>query len=252
MFGADQIWVYDDKTVPAAVVLFGIWVLLAARWFRRGGARRVLAGIPFQICLLVSAGILVIPGWILLPGFGHPLVYLSDRMSLALGVCLCAFVARARVGRFVQYGIVALTVYYFGMVYLDERAMNRFEDEMTEVVHRLPAGQRVLGPFASYDRIDSLWHTIDRVCIGHCFSYGNYEASSRQFRIRATGPSPVVLTDEHSLDLIIQGNFVPQPRDLPLYEVYMDGSGRLNLRSLGPGDKSLIFKSNLSTNTGAR
>jgi hypothetical protein len=252
MFGADQIWVYDDKTKPAAVALFAIWALLVWPRFRREGAARVVSSVPFQICALVSFGILLIPSWILLPGFSHPLVYLADRMSLALAICICAFVARARVDRRLLYGVGALAVYFFGCVYADESAMNRFEDDMTAIVRRLPPGQRVLAPFASYERINSLWHTIDRACIGHCYSYGNYEPSSLQFRIRATGPSPIVLTDDHDMDLLMRGTWTPKPQDLPVYEVYMDNTSRLNLRSLGPGDQSLVFKSHLSTNTGDR
>jgi len=29
-------------------------------------------------------------------------------------------------------------------------------------------------------------HSVDRACIGHCFSYSNYEPSSGQFRVRAS------------------------------------------------------------------
>jgi len=33
-----------------------------------------------------------------------------------------------------------------------------------------------------------LWTMRERACIGHCFSYENYEPSSRQFRVaRAEG-----------------------------------------------------------------
>ena len=252
MFGSDQLWVYDLKTVPAAIALFAIWVVLALPAFRRDGLAKVAQGIPFQLSVLAAFGIVVIPSRIMLPGFGHPLVYLSDRMSLALAVCICAFVAGSDVSRRMVYVIGALSVYFFGCVYADENALNRFEDDMTAIVRRLPPGQRVLGPFASFERIDGVWHAIDRVCIGHCYSYGNYEPSSGQFRVRATGPNPIVLWQDHSIDLLMLGTYAPKPEELPVYEVYMDDTSRLNLRSLGAGDQSFIFKSHLSTNTGDR
>jgi len=65
-------------------------------------------------------------------------------------------------------------------------------------------------------------HMIDRACIGHCFSYGNYEAllgcvprpEHRAKRIR----------DRDYLDSwdMRNGKYVVQERDPPLWQVFKD------------------------------
>ena len=59
---------------------------------------------------------------------------------------------------------------------------------------------------------------IDRACLGRCFSYANYEPSTWQFRVRATGPNPyVVWTYEDSWSMQA-GLYAVRPADLPMYQ----------------------------------
>jgi len=61
----------------------------------------------------------------------------------------------------------------------------------------LPFGTRVLKTVAAPGdwRAPFIYHSIDRVCIGHCFAFSNYEASTKQFRLRVHEDSPVVVFD---------------------------------------------------------
>jgi len=57
------------------------------------------------------------------------------------------------------------------------------------------------------------------VCIGRCFSYGNYEASTREFRVRASGANPIVMWDHADLVSFGEGRYAVQTKDLPLWVV---------------------------------
>jgi hypothetical protein len=82
---------------------------------------------------------------------------------------------------------------------------------------------------------------IDRVCIGRCYSYANYEPSTDQFRIRATAPNPIVVSTYEESWQLQNGIYVVKDRDLPLYQVILDRSNRLSMRSLQAGAPSGII-----------
>jgi hypothetical protein len=61
---------------------------------------------------------------------------------------------------------------------------------------------------------------VDRPCIGHCFSYGNYEPATRQFRVRALPGNPIVTADSNTSAAMWFGEYVVQPQDLPMFQIY--------------------------------
>ena len=135
-----------------------------------------------------------------------------------------------------RYGLVLLAVVFFGFLFRDERSLNSFEDRMEDTVARLKPGQRVVTGVddGSLHTPFAVVHMIDRVCVGRCFSYGNYEASTAQFRVRATASNPyVVFRYGDSID-IQRGRYVVKPGDLPIYKVDLE-DGRLVIRSLQAG-----------------
>jgi hypothetical protein len=84
-------------------------------------------------------------------------------------------------------------------------------------------------------RVDGVPHMVDRVCIGHCYSYANYEPSTAQFRVRATGRNPYLLSGLADSYLMQVGSYVVKERDLPLYQVDLDAAGRIIIKSLPAG-----------------
>src|SRR5262249_50750465 len=113
-----------------------------------------------------------------------------------------------------------------------ERALNSFEDRMQDVVQTLPPGRRVVSTITDEDmRVNALAHMIDRVCVGRCFSYANYEASTGQFRIRAVADNPIVARSYADSWHLQTGVYVVQPRDVPLYKIDLDRQGRIFIRS---------------------
>jgi len=223
--GADQVWVFGEKYGLVMLGLVAGWCWLLTRLWRRRGKLRVLLSIPFQLCVLSAAVVVAIPNMILLPLYRHGLAYIPERMSLAVGVCVCALLAAAPARRSEQAAMWTLASVFFFFVYVDERALNRFEDRIDAVVAGLPPFQRVVTTFTDRSgRIDAVYHMVDRACIGRCFSYANYEASTLQFRVRANGRNPYVVARYDDSWGIHIGNYTWQESDLPAYKIDLDPS----------------------------
>lgn len=233
--GLDQVWVFDGKYYVVLVGLLLVWGLLFLEMMHRSGGREIVSSVPFHICLVSALGIFILPGTVLIPGFRHALVYIAERMSLGVGVCVCAMLGAARPRAYVRYGMILVALVYFGFLFRDERVLNAFEDRMAATVAQLEPGQRVVnGVDDPYLRVNALTHMIDRVCVGRCFSYANYEPSTAQFRIRVLGDNPIVAADYGDSYRLQRGTYVLKERDIPLYKLDLE-NGRMVLRSLKAG-----------------
>jgi hypothetical protein len=234
--GLDQVWVFDAKYYVVMVGLVLVWGLLFLNLIHLSGARQVVSGIPFQICVISAAGVFILPTTVLIPGFHHTLAFIAERMSLGVGVCVCALLGAARPKRLEMYALVLVAIVFFGFLYRDERALNSFEDRMQDTVAKLSPGQRVISAVEDPDlRVNALAHMIDRVCIGHCYSYANYEPSTAQFRIRADVPNPYVAYSYQQSWELQSGVYVVRESDLPLYQVDLDENGKMVLKELKAG-----------------
>jgi hypothetical protein len=235
--GADQVWVFDTKYYAILVCLLMVWSLLFLGLIRRSGVRDVASSIPFQLCVLSAAGVFLLPTTVLIPGFSHTLTFIAERMSLGVGICVCALLGGSLPRTFEKYALIAVALVFFSFLFRDERALNSFEDRMQDTVAQIPAGQRVISALTDPDlRVNALTHMIDRACIGRCFSYANYEPSTAQFRVRAVASNPyVAATYQQSWELQV-GTYVVREADLPLYEIDLDERlGQLTIKSLRSG-----------------
>jgi hypothetical protein len=107
---------------------------------------------------------------------------------------------------------------------VDTRALNYVEELMEQTVARMPPGSRVISALCDERRdVNLLGHTLDRVCIRHCFSYANYEPSTAAFRIRVEGANPIVVAEDRDSNALQQGTYVVEPADVPLYQIYLRG-----------------------------
>jgi hypothetical protein len=239
--GTDQLWVFDAKYLVPFLGLLLVSVLLLARLIRASGARSVGSSLPFQIGVLSAAGVFIVPTRLQIPGYNHALVYIAERMSLAVGICLCAVLAAASMRASHRYAIAVVALLFFGFLYRDEGALNAFEDRMTRLVSQLPPGQRVVSAINDPTlRISALTHMIDRACLGRCYSYANYEPSTAQFRIRAVAGNPIVVSTYVDASRFQEGTYVVKERDVPLYQVTMDQAGHMGIRILTAGAQTGI------------
>ncbi len=191
---------------------------------KRHSVVHLASTIPFQLWLLNAAAVLLIPDRLLFPQFGRPLGFIAERLSLTAGLMMCTILAAAPTARLARVVLLSAAVLFFGLLYTDDRELNHMEDRLDAAVSRLPPGQRVISSLADQSlRSLCFHHDLDRACIGHCFSYANYEPSSRQFRVRARPGNSVVLAAYADVDAAVGGRYIVQPRDLPLYLVYACG-----------------------------
>jgi hypothetical protein len=222
--GASQLVVFGAKYGIPFGCLLSIWLLHARCMWRQGGLGTLLT-IPFQLWILTAAAVFLLPNQILFPQFGLPFGFIASRLSLLAGILLCAALAALPAGKKEKIALVAVTLLFFGMLYRDDRELNRIEDRIDAVVRVLPPGRRVVSQSPGQPLLRSLsfHHSLDRACIGHCFSYANYEPSSKQFRLRARAGNGFVMDDYSDVDAVGFGKYVVRSTDLPLQVVYLCG-----------------------------
>jgi hypothetical protein len=220
--GADQVLVYGFKYLGVMVGLLLLWLVWLRRLIKESAGGKELP-IPAQLLLLTAAGIVILPSRIDVPlHYGHGLVYVADRMSLAAGVLLCAVLAKARVRRAEIGALAALAAVFFAFLYADSTWANKAENQIHAIVEQqIPPAARVVffSPPNKKTRFDRLAHVIDRECLGRCFSYGNYEPGTRDFRIRAAENNGIVVTTYNDAYKLETGEFAVRPQDVPLYQV---------------------------------
>jgi hypothetical protein len=141
---ADQSWTFDAKyyVVLAGMLLF--WGALFLELVRDWGMRRVVSSIPFQLCVIGTAGVFVLPVVLVIPGFQHALVYIAERMALGVSVCVCVPLGAARPRMLERHALVAVALIFFVFLYRDERGVNALEDRMQGAVAQLSAGHGVV------------------------------------------------------------------------------------------------------------
>jgi hypothetical protein len=238
MTGADQVWIYGRYYIAVGLAVLGLWAFCFERVWRTRGAGRTLLDVRFQLCALCAASLVLLPGGVLLPGFRSGLDYIAERMSLGGAVLFCALVASVRLPKPLVGALAAVALVFFGLLYSDDRALNHVETEMERVVAQLPPGQRVVSALADPEsRIQTLTHVVDRICVGRCFSYANYEPATAQFRVRAYHDNPFVVSDYGDSWNMQTGGYVVKARDLPMYHLDLcePGSPRICVAPLRAG-----------------
>jgi hypothetical protein len=231
IWSANQIW---SATGAKQLMLFGTmysipyWLLLAAWgmlfWRRVRACRSVMLDLSFQLWLLAAAAVVAIPSVIMFPQFAAPFNSVSSRLSLAAGIMLGAFLVEIQPKAPERVVLTLSALIFFGLVFRDAQKINRMEDHLDAVVSQLPVNSRVIGLLrVPTRRATPGLHALDRACIGRCFSYASYEPSTRQFRVRAAAGNPIVMADYPDVWAVEMGQYRVQPRDLPVFLVYLCG-----------------------------
>jgi len=92
--------------------------------------------------VISAAAVFILPTTILLPGFHHALVYIAERMSLGVGICVCALLAAAPTRAYQRYALAVVALIFFTFLYKDEKVLNTVEDRIDGVLsqNRMTAG----------------------------------------------------------------------------------------------------------------
>jgi len=185
----------------------------------------LLCAIPLELYLLVEAGIQLLPDSIYLPQYAAPVGALSERLTSISAVLLCCLLGAIPPRRWQLCAFGAVAIAFFAFLYQDTGLLDRMEARVEALIHTVPPGQRILltiAPPLNY-RFSSK-HILDIACPGYCFAYGNYEAPTGQFRVRANPESPIVAADLRDAEAMEEGSYVVQSRVLPLFQIYQCGS----------------------------
>jgi len=113
----------------------------------------------------------------------------------------------------------------------------RMESVLAKPLH-LPVVQPVQRMFYDEHFGINIAHIVDSACINHCISYGNYEPSTYQFRVRALPGNHFAATTGAVSGEIQAGHYIVQASDLPMYSIYVCGPAESDLctRALSVGE----------------
>ncbi len=227
LLGADQLLVFGGEYFWLGAATLSLCVLAVVIALRNRQFSTIAPWLYFY--LAIALVIAFAPG-----GFNNPhsfgmMGYLPDRGSLYSAIALTAFIACCRPGRWFPIACSVLGLLFFIAIYRDTGTLQQRQTKVAELV-RPHRGARV---FSYYPTIPN-WriheqHDVARACIGVCYDYTDYEPSSMQFRLQANDENRVVQVDQDALDAMLDGSYVVQPRDLPLFEVYQCGANVTDL-----------------------
>jgi hypothetical protein len=224
--GADQLILYGDRYVflSYAALAWGIACFLADAISRLRKRELVcisfvlpleLYGIAFCATALLPENLrsTLYAGWIGL--LVSRITTISAILGLAVFACL-------RPRKWILAGFLATAAVFFGFLFHDTATLNRIEANASRVIAGLPQGAHVIPYLNAPDdwRVEFIYHVVERACIGHCFSYSNYEPASGQFRLRVRPGSPIVTSSSDDAESMASGDYDIKPSDPPLIGIY--------------------------------
>ena len=246
MTGVDQLTLYGQRyaILGWAALAFGVLCFLVDAISRRRDTsfwQSLRLPAEFYVIALVAVALLpenlrpsISGGWIGL---------LASRLSAITAIFGLCLLSCLKPRKWHVAGFAVCAIVFFGFLYQDTLILNRMESNAEALVSHLPSGTRVIATiWAPPDsRVSFIGHIADRACIGHCFSYANYEPSSGQFRIRAHPGSPVVSVSDDDAEDMQAGVYDVEDEDLPLKQIFQCDDKdltKLCIRDLASGEKN--------------
>jgi hypothetical protein len=242
--GADQLLLFGSRyEIPSvALICFSVCALVIdvlSRLRERGLWKQY--SIPAQLYALLLLSAVLLPNGIRLLNQAPALALLSGRLTSVSAAVFCCVLGVMHLRKWHLIGFAAIAAVFFTFLYQDTASINKIEEQAERLERTLPPNQRVLATLLPLpgSRI-SIQHIADRACIGYCFSYGNYEPGSAEFRIHALPGNPYVMSSFDSVPDMEDGTYEVQPEDLPAYQLYQcSSSGKdLCIRPLEAGEEN--------------
>lgn len=226
LLGQDQLSLFGHRYVTLSWIALA-WVIFCALaaaydWVFRArtptaslrlASELYVVAILATFCLPENFRVNLYAGWVGL---------LVSRLTLVTAILGLLILASLRLPRICVYGNWLCALVFFAFLYRDTGKLDHMENTAREAVEALAPGTRVVAvanPPSDW-RIQFIYHSIDRACVGHCFSFANYEPSSGQFRVRALPGNYFVSASTDQAGNMSSGDYVVQPGDLPLTSIY--------------------------------
>jgi hypothetical protein len=242
--GSDQLFLYGARYQILGLGLLGLIVLFLA-WDligRRGGPGWFLPlSVSLQLYGLSLLAAWSLPSGIQLPQYPAPLNLLSERFTSICAIFMCCVLSVMKPKKWHILGFSLVAAVFFAFLFQDTGKVDRMETDAEHLVAQLPNGARVIATIWTFpaSRV-FIMHIVDRASIGHVFSYGDYEPSTLQFRVRANPGNNIVVTGFAAGDAIQTGQYVVRQQDVPLAQIYQCDLGltRLCMRDLTVGERN--------------
>ena len=247
LLGQDQMNVYGRRYLLlswAALAWVVVSVIGAAYdWiFRAREPARVL-WVATEIYVVAVAATVCLPenfrtglyaGWVGL---------LVSRLTVVTALFGLLVLASLPLSRWTWRGAAVIAAIFFSFWWQDTGKLDRLEANARTLTQATAPGTRIVAVANAPEdwRVPFIYHSIDRACIGHCFSFANYEASSLQFRVRALPGNLIVTTSVDQSDDMSSGDYRVRQRDLPLVSIFQCDDAdftRLCARPLREGQKT--------------
>ena len=231
LLGQDQLNIYGHRYSLLSWFALAWGVVCAAAavydWIFRSCKPARTVWLALELYLVAVAATVCLPenfrtglyaGWVGL---------LVSRLTLVTAVFGLSVLSAVRLARWSWAGAALIAAIFFAFLFQDTRKLDRMETNARAIAATLPAGTRIVAVAnAPGDwRVGFIYHSIDRACIGHCFSFANYEASSLQFRLRALPGNRIVTTSVDQSDDMSSGDYRVRQADLPLVSIYQCDDG---------------------------
>jgi hypothetical protein len=230
--------------LSGVALLFGVACFVADR-LRRERAQESWSAmrLPLELHWVVVFAIYVLPDVVRIPLYSGWVGSLALRLTTVAAVMGLCVLALMQPRKWHAAGFAIIAVVFFAFLFQDTATLNRMEAQIERLIDQsVPVGGRVTTTiWAPPDsRLPYVVHMVDRACVGKCFSFQNYEPPSRQFRVRVAGEgSPLNTDDSDASQQMEAGEYVVQPEDLPMAQIYQcDESDltRLCVRQLAAGE----------------
>jgi len=226
MNGSDQLITFGHRYLILARIALAWGILsflptFAAKWREGKDALRPFR-LPVELYLVALTAAAFVPENIHSDLFAGWIGLLVSRLTTITATCGLCVLGLLPLRKWQAAGFAVCALVFFAWNYQDTRRISRVEANAEALIANLPAGTRVVPVVSAPDdwRVQFIAHSVDRACIGHCFSYSNYEPSSGQFRVRALPGSRVVTDDADKSESMSSGDYVVQSGDLPLVSIY--------------------------------
>jgi len=226
LLGQDQINLFGHRYVILSWVAlsWGAICVVAAiyDWMFRGKTAAAALWLALEMYVLAVVAALCLPENFRVGLYAGWIGLLVSRLTLVTAIFGLLILACLRLPRWSAYGSVAGAFMFFNFLYQDTGKLDRMEANARKIAQTLPEGTRIVAvanPPGDW-RIQFIYHSIDRACIGRCFSFANYEPSSLEFRVRALPGNFWVTTSVDQSDDMSSGDYVVEKGDLPLTAIY--------------------------------
>jgi hypothetical protein len=244
--GLDQFVLYSARYHFVAYALLTIVIFwLASQYFQRR-AEPIFSS-PFflwvELYLLAFCVTSLLPQNLRDGPYSAWIGLLVSRLTIISAIFALCILGNLRPSKPAVIATLACAVFFFALLYRDTATLNRLESHAESLTATLPFGTLFIPTLASPldSRIQFVHHIVDRACIGHCFTYSNYEPSSSQFHVRVSPGSPLIAYRAADAQEMEAGNYIVRASDPPFVDIYQCSPTDFTVlcaRTLMPGDKT--------------